>query len=71
MNNKIICNKCKIDPTPMGIFGDSALIPCGLANNDFQFSGLHPSGCPMSDWQDGYVAGMRVLKEKELRDLEA
>lgn len=59
------CEKCGCDPRPIFV-NDVQLRPCGLVGNAEWVCDMKISGCPVSEWQDGYSAAMKDFQDKRV-----
>lgn len=60
------CPKCNCDPRPT-CHGLVIMKPCGLVPKGWQVMDTRIEGCPMWDWQNGYV---QAIKDQEQREAE-
>lgn len=51
------CAKCGIDPTPILLCGQMPVVACGMLKDNWVMAKeMRVDGCPVHDWQQGYIA---------------
>lgn len=64
------CEKCGCDPRPF-VNEHVQMRPCGLIKTAHFICDIKISGCPMTEWQDGYAACLEDRMKKVQRPTAA